>query len=169
MASLPLRFDIRPSDSTPIYRQIVEQVQRRVRSGQWGAGEELPSVRAVALEHAINPMTVSKAYSLLEAEGLLERRRGMGMVVAAQAADPEAQRWLQLEPALTSLARQVMELGLEADKAVTRFAAALRCRAEEAAPAAASPDPQGVRDPAPTADADADADAPANRDTRPST
>ena len=68
MAVLPLRFDIQPSDSTPIYRQIVEQVQRRVRSGQWRAGEELPSVRAVALEHAINPMTVSKAYSLLEAE-----------------------------------------------------------------------------------------------------
>ena len=142
MAVLPLRFDIQPSDSTPIYRQIVEQVQRRVRSGQWGAGEELPSVRAVALEHAINPMTVSKAYSLLEAEGLLERRRGMGMVVAAQAADPEARRWLRLEPALTSLAQQVTELGLEADKAVARLAAALRRRAEGAAHPAAIPDSQ---------------------------
>jgi len=142
VAVLPLRFDIQPSDSTPIYRQIVEQVQRRVRSGQWGAGEELPSVRVVALEHTINPMTVSKAYSLLEADGLLERRRGMGMVVAAQAADPEAQRWLQLEPALTSLAQQVTELGLEADKAVARFAAALGRRAEEAARPAAVPDSQ---------------------------
>jgi DNA-binding transcriptional regulator YhcF (GntR family) len=66
------------SSAEPIYRQIVEQVRRHVASGQWKAGDELPSVRALAQEHAINPMTVSKAYSLLEAEGLLERRRGMG-------------------------------------------------------------------------------------------
>jgi GntR family transcriptional regulator len=103
VAPLPLRFDIQPSDSTPIYRQIVEQVQRRVRSGQWRAGEELPSVRAVALEHAINPMTVSKAYSLLEAEGLLERRRGMGMVVAAHAADPRLAQLAALPPAPLSV------------------------------------------------------------------
>jgi GntR family transcriptional regulator len=167
VAALPLRFDIQPSDSTPIYRQIVEQVQRRVRSGQWGAGEELPSVRAVALEHAINPMTVSKAYSLLEAKGLLERRRGMGMVVAAQAADPKARLWLQLEPALTSLVQQVTELGLAADEAVARFAAALRRRAEEAAPPAASLEPQVV--PVPPAGADADADAKVHPATRPST
>ena len=80
---MSIRFDILPSDAVPIYRQIVEQVRRRIASGSLAAGEELPSVRALALEHAINPMTVSKAYSLLEAEGLLERRRGMGMVVAA--------------------------------------------------------------------------------------
>lgn len=164
MAALPLRFDIQPSDSTPIYRQIVEQVQRRVRSGQWGAGEALPSVRAVALEHAINPMTVSKAYSLLEAEGLLERVRGMGMVVAPLPADPEAQRWLRLEPALTSLAQQVRDLGLAADEAVARFATALRYRAEEAAPAVARLDVLAVPDVTPTANAD----ALANPATRPS-
>ena len=96
MAPAPLRFDIQPSASTPIYRQIVEQVERRVRSGQWAAGDELPSVRTLALEHAINPMTVSKAYSLLEAQGLVERRRGLGMVVAARAEGTEAQRWAQL-------------------------------------------------------------------------
>lgn len=128
MAPAPLRFDIQPSASTPIYRQIVEQVQRRVRSGQWAAGDELPSVRTLALEHAINPMTVSKAYSLLETEGLLERRRGMGMVVAVQTASTEAQRWAQLEPALTSLAQQVVELGLDAEAAVQRFGDVLRRR-----------------------------------------
>jgi hypothetical protein len=91
----------------------------------------------------------------------------MGMVVAAQAADPEVRRWLQLEPALTSLAQQVTELGLAADEAVARFAAALRRRAEEAASAAASLEPQIV--PVPPADADADADATARPVTRPST
>ena len=128
MAPAPLRFDIQPSASTPIYRQIVEQVERRVRSGQWAAGDELPSVRTLALEHAINPMTVSKAYSLLEAQGLVERRRGLGMVVAARAEGTEAQRWAQLEPALTFLAQQVVELGLDAEAAVQRFGDVLRRR-----------------------------------------
>ena len=78
-----MSFDINPSDAVPIYRQIVEQVRRQVASGQLRTSDELPSVRTLALEHAINPMTVSKAYSQLEAEGLLERRRGLGMVVVA--------------------------------------------------------------------------------------
>lgn len=77
-----MNFDITPTAPTPIYRQIAEQVRRLIASGQLCSGDDLPSVRTVALHHAINPMTVSKAYSLLEVEGLLERRRGLGMVVA---------------------------------------------------------------------------------------
>ena len=107
-----VNFAIAPSDPTPIYRQIVEQVRRQIAGGQLSTGIELPSVRAVAQLHAINPMTVSKAYSLLEAEGLLERRRGMGMVVAGQGArravDPER----LLAPLLQALVRQAAELGL---------------------------------------------------------
>ena len=107
-----MKFAIAPSDPTPIYRQIVDQVRRQIAGGQLRTGIELPSVRAVAQLHAINPMTVSKAYSLLEAEGLLERRRGMGMVVAGQGArsvvDPER----LLAPLLQALVRQAAELGL---------------------------------------------------------
>jgi GntR family transcriptional regulator len=107
-----MNFSIAPSDPTPIYRQIVEQVRRQMAGGQLRPGTELPSVRALAQQHAINPMTVSKAYSLLESEGLLERRRGMGMVVAAQgehrAVDPER----LLAPLLQALVRQAAELGL---------------------------------------------------------
>ena len=75
-------FDISPNAPTPIYRQIVEQVRRMVASGQLKAGDALPSVRAVAVHHAINPMTVSKAYSLLETEQLVVRLRGVGMAIA---------------------------------------------------------------------------------------
>jgi len=107
-----MNFSIAPSDPTPIYRQIVDQVRRQMAGGQLRPGTELPSVRALAQQHAINPMTVSKAYSLLESEGLLERRRGMGMVVAAQgehrAVDPER----LLAPLLQALVRQAAELGL---------------------------------------------------------
>ena len=64
-------FQINSATATPIYRQIVDQVRREVVGGKLKPGDELPSVRSVALQHAINPMTVSKAYGLLEAEGLL--------------------------------------------------------------------------------------------------
>ncbi|MEN9418282.1 MAG: hypothetical protein RI988_1902 [Pseudomonadota bacterium] len=127
-----MRFSIQPSSPEPIYRQIVEQVRRHVASGQWRAGEELPSVRALALEHTINPMTVSKAYSLLEAEGLLERRRGMGMVIAArQPAAPTRERRALLEPALRAAALQARQLGLSDADALALFQ---RCLAQAPPP-----------------------------------
>lgn len=107
-----MNFAIAPSDPTPIYRQILEQVRRQIAGGQLRPGIELPSVRAVAQLHAINPMTVSKAYSLLEAEGLLERRRGMGMVVAGQGARSAVDPERLLAPLLQALVRQAAELGL---------------------------------------------------------
>ncbi|MDP3222536.1 MAG: GntR family transcriptional regulator, partial [Rubrivivax sp.] len=77
-------FSINPGATEPIYRQLVEQMRRRIAGGQLRAGAEIPSVRELAEALAVNPMTVSKAFSLLEAEGLLERRRGLPMVVAQQ-------------------------------------------------------------------------------------
>jgi GntR family transcriptional regulator len=67
-----------------MYRQIQEQIRRLVASGQLAPGTPLPSVREVAVEHSVNPMTVSKAYNLLEAEGLLDRNRGKVMTVATK-------------------------------------------------------------------------------------
>ena len=93
-----MRFSISLSDSSPIYRQIVDQVRRAVAGGQLPAGHSMPSVRAVAEEHTINPMTVSKVYSLLEVEGWLERHCGVGMVVAAVrsvASGERMRRWHQ--------------------------------------------------------------------------
>lgn len=76
-------FQLNPNSGIPIYRQLMEQVQRMIAGGQLKAGDELPSVRDLALEQAVNPMTISKAYSLLEAEGVLLRQRGKPMQVAA--------------------------------------------------------------------------------------
>lgn len=114
---------IQPSAAEPIYRQIVGQLSRMIASGQLAAGEILPSVRDIAGFHAINPMTVSRAYSLLEAEGLLERLRGKGMAVAAthgraQSAD---RRMKLLEPHLLQIARQARELELTAEPVLRRL------------------------------------------------
>jgi GntR family transcriptional regulator len=78
-------FILNPQSGIPIYRQILEQVRRMVASGQLPPGTALPSVRDLALRHTINPMTISRAYSILETEGLLERNRGRPMTVASQA------------------------------------------------------------------------------------
>ena len=111
-----MNFDIAPSAPTPIYRQIVEQVRRLIASGQLRPGDELPSVRAVALQHAINPMTVSKAYSLLENDGVLTRLRGVGMVIAEIQACKEDKLTL-LRPALHTATQIVRQLKLSDEEA----------------------------------------------------
>ena len=114
---------IQPAAAEPIYRQIASQLRRMIASGQLSPGEPLPSVREVAGHHAINPMTVSRAYSLLEAEGQLERLRGKGMVVAAahRRAQPEDRRMLLIEPHLRELARQARELELSSGPVLRRL------------------------------------------------
>jgi len=118
---------IQPSAAEPIYRQIAQQLRRLIASGRLLAGEEIPSVRDVAGRHAINPMTVSRAYGQLEAEGILERRRGKGMVVAAARgrAQSEDRRLQQLQSQLKELARQTRELGLPAESVLDRLRALL--------------------------------------------
>ncbi|MDE2088002.1 MAG: GntR family transcriptional regulator [Xanthomonadaceae bacterium] len=114
---------IQPNAPEPIYRQIVEQLRRLIAGGQLAAGELLPSVREVAGFHAINPMTVSRAYGLAEAEGLLERLRGKGMAVAAtrRAGQTEHQRLGLLEPQMLELARHARELELPAEPVLRRL------------------------------------------------
>jgi GntR family transcriptional regulator len=114
---------IQPASAEPIYRQIVGQLRRLIAGGQLAAGELLPSVREVAGFHAINPMTVSRAYVLAETEGLLERLRGKGMVVAAgkRNALNQAERIALLEPQLQALARQGRELELPAATILRRL------------------------------------------------
>lgn len=114
---------VQPASPEPIYRQIVEQLRRLIASGQLAAGDALPSVREVAGFHAINPMTVSRAYSLAEAEGLLERLRGRGMVVAStsRSSQTEARRLTLLEPSLQALVRQTRELELPAELMLRRL------------------------------------------------
>jgi GntR family transcriptional regulator len=74
-------FEINPSSGVPIYRQLVDQVHALIAGGRLRTGDLLPSVRQVAQAAEVNPMTVSKAYSRLEADGVVQRVRGQGMRV----------------------------------------------------------------------------------------
>ena len=108
-------FVLKPQSGIPIYRQLVEQITRLIAGGQLAAGTELPSVRELAELHTVNPMTISKAYALLESEGLLERQRGKPMRVAARRRNqaPLTQRLQQLEPVVRDivLAARQLEVG----------------------------------------------------------
>ena len=119
----PFAFSIHTGSAEPIYRQLVEHVRRRVASGQLRAGDEIPSVRELALLLAVHPMTISKAYSLLEGEGLLERRRGLAMRVAPQhqRAQSAASRADLLRPALEQAAAQARQLELPQHSSLKLF------------------------------------------------
>jgi GntR family transcriptional regulator len=124
MPNLPATiFSIATGSSEPIYRQLVEQVRRLVAGGQLKAGDELPSVRELAQSLAVNPMTVSKAYGLLEMDGVLARRRGLGMVVADQPRHgrSRAERIALLRPTLERAAIEARQLELDPDTVLALF------------------------------------------------
>ena len=116
-------FSIHTGSAEPIYRQLIEHVRRRVASGQIKAGDEIPSVRELAQQLAVHPMTISKAYSQLEAEGLLERRRGLSMRVAPQhqRAQSAATRVELLRPTLARAAAEARQLELSKQAALKLF------------------------------------------------
>ncbi len=73
------------NDSQPIYRQLRDRVVAMILDGVLKEGDPLPSVRSVAAEYRVNPLTVLKGYQQLVDEGLVESRRGLGMFINAGA------------------------------------------------------------------------------------
>lgn len=128
---------------TPVYRQIVDQVRFQVASGVLPVGQELPSTRALASEHGVNPMTVSKAYAELERERVLERRPGRPHVVAERP-EEEAQRdrMEELARSLEPAVQAARQLGIDEGEAALLFARLLADAQEglEATHGGASPE-----------------------------
>ena len=102
------------NDSQPIYRQIRDRVVAMILDGLLKEGDPLPSVRNVATESRVNPLTVLKAYQQIEGEGLIEKRRGLGMFVKAGARDLllAAERQKFLEDQWPDIAATIQRLGL---------------------------------------------------------
>jgi len=107
------------NDSTPIYRQLRDRVVAMILDGVLKQGDALPSVRQVAADFQINPITVSKAYQELVDENLVEKRRGIGMYVSegARSALMKSERdrflsdeWPQLYARLTRLGLSLKDL-----------------------------------------------------------
>ena len=106
-------FVVHASSGVPIYRQLVDQVEALVAGGRLRPGDVVPSVRQVAAALGVNPMTVSKAWSRLEADGVLDRDRGRGMVVAARReAVSLADRRAEVQPLVDRAVTHALHLGL---------------------------------------------------------
>ncbi len=115
-------FLVDPQSGVPIFRQLMDQVKLSVATGTARPGDEMPSIRSLAVSLGVNPMTISKAYSLLERDGVLERRPGLTLVVAQAAADQlQVRRLEQLEARLKPAAALARRLHVSADDAIALF------------------------------------------------
>lgn len=93
-----IQFALNPHSGVPIYRQIQDQVRYGIASGQLQPGEQLPTMRALAVELSVNPNTVIKAYTELEREGVVTTEQGTGTFVAPRKTPiPDAERKAKLE------------------------------------------------------------------------
>lgn len=123
----PLAFQINPSSGVPIYRQLMDQVKALVASGRLAPGDMLPSVRQLGQDLQINQMTVSKAYSLLEREGAVERVRGQGMRINHVAhAGGVRDRQRELLPLLEQVVARAYQLGLNRQQVLAALDPLLR-------------------------------------------
>jgi GntR family transcriptional regulator len=78
------RFRLDNGSGVPVYRQLIDQVQAGIATGALSVGFQLPTVRQVAVDLAINPNTVMRAYRELEIRGVLDTQQGTGTFLAAQ-------------------------------------------------------------------------------------
>jgi GntR family transcriptional regulator len=109
-------MDPKWNEDQPIYRQLRDRVVEMILEGALGDGDALPSVRNVAAEYRLNPLTVLKGYQELVDEGLVEKKRGRGMFVMAgaqqQLLKDERQRFLKTE--WPQVLASINRLGLDA-------------------------------------------------------
>jgi|SRR6185295_9002101 len=122
---------ISQADTRPMYVQIMEQVKRLVAVGDWSAGQEIPSIRQLAIDLRVSVITVKRAYLELEREGVIVTRQGRGSFVAE---GPDlGTRLLEQDLAkhLDETARLAAQLGLSPKQLAARLRDAAGRQAEE--------------------------------------
>jgi GntR family transcriptional regulator len=80
--TVPFSFRLDDHSGVPVYRQLIDQVQSAVATGALRAGDQLPTIRLVAVGLAINPNTVTRAYREMEIRGLVDSQQGTGTFIA---------------------------------------------------------------------------------------
>jgi len=122
-AGKDLFMSITWNDNVPIYRQLRDRVVAMILDGVLNEGDPLPSVRQVAADYQINPLTVSKSYQELVDEQLVEKRRGLGMFVNQGARDvllkSERERFLREE--WPALAARIKRMGLDVERLLSQI------------------------------------------------
>jgi GntR family transcriptional regulator len=115
-SSAGFRFQLDLHSGVPVYRQVIDQVRGGIASGLLGAGDQLPTVRQLAVDLAINPNTVVRAYRELELGGLIETHQGTGTFIGAQKMKrADAQRERQLTQIVTDCVSRAGAAGFTVD------------------------------------------------------
>src|SRR6516165_2518339 len=111
-----ISFSLDAKSGVPIYRQIQDQVRYGIASGRLRPGEQLPTVRALAVDLAVNPNTVIRAYTELERQGILTTEQGRGTFVAEMPGPdlPAAEREAKLEALCAEFLGQAARYGFAA-------------------------------------------------------
>jgi GntR family transcriptional regulator len=114
---VPLEIAIATGTAVPIYRQIVDQICRAVATGKLTAGEQMPSVRALAEQLVINPNTVARTYADLIREGVLEAHQGKGVFVAKRRnVYTKTEKMRRLQSSLNAFVNEGVYLGFTPDE-----------------------------------------------------
>jgi GntR family transcriptional regulator len=125
-------ISIDPSNGIPIYEQIVWQVKFNVANGTLTVGQQVPSVRDLAKQLAINPNTIQRSYQVLQSDGVLETARGRGQFVSAGAKRSCVNQRLQLiQERLQWVVHEALQAGLEPEQLRTGFDAAIEAFRQE--------------------------------------
>jgi GntR family transcriptional regulator len=107
-----MRLSIDTTSPLPIYAQMMDQLRKAITSGTLGPGEQLPTVRQLAVDLRINPNTVARVYRELEHAGLIATRQGSGTFVASRQPGPtDEQRRAQLRRLARSAVGEAVLLG----------------------------------------------------------
>ena len=112
---------ISQADRRPMYLQITEQIRRRIATGDWPPGQELPSIRALAADTQVSVITIKRAYSDLEREGVILTRQGRGTFVAERADLSTRLRQNELDAHLAAAVDVGRGLGLSGDEMAERL------------------------------------------------
>jgi GntR family transcriptional regulator len=122
----PIEFRLDPAAGVPTYLQLVHQVEHALRLGYLKPGDQLPKVRDVVAELAINPNTVLKAYRELETKGLAAGRPGQGTFIQATLSQVTQPELTGLHQSLIGWLTAAETAGLDEDGIVALFTTALR-------------------------------------------
>ncbi len=109
-------FQIDALSRTPVYEQLIEQLERFILSGVMHAGDQLPSVRSLSLQLSINPNTIQKAYSELDTRGIIYSIPGIGCFIAENAVEVLAVHKRRRLTDFEALAKELALAGIPADE-----------------------------------------------------
>jgi GntR family transcriptional regulator len=121
-----MEFHLDQRSGLPVYLQIVQQVKEALRLGLLDVGDQLPTVRQVVADLAINPNTVAKAYRELEHEGLVSATPGRGTFVASTLAAPSIEHHEELRRALLAWLVEARRVGLDEESILALISSAVR-------------------------------------------